>query len=75
MASGVRDFPTIKAVRSFVVGGVGSGGDYHNVQGGHWSLVQVDRQRHINAVLKMGAVSHIPNELGHQRTGLNPRGD
>ncbi|KAG6316976.1 hypothetical protein E4U22_006644, partial [Claviceps purpurea] len=36
MASSVRDFPTIKAVRSFVVGGVGSGGDYHNVQGGHW---------------------------------------
>ncbi|KAG6115800.1 hypothetical protein E4U13_002439 [Claviceps humidiphila] len=38
MASGVRDFPTIKAVRSFVVGGVGSGGDYHNVQGGHWLI-------------------------------------
>lgn len=35
MAS-VRDFPTIKAVRSFVIGGVGSGGDYHNVAGGHW---------------------------------------
>lgn len=35
MAS-VRDFPTIKAVRSFVIGGVGSGGDYHNVKGGHW---------------------------------------
>lgn len=31
-----RDFPTIKAVRSFVIGGVGSGGDYHNVKGGHW---------------------------------------
>ncbi|KAG6291175.1 hypothetical protein E4U09_004066 [Claviceps aff. purpurea] len=38
MASSVRDFPTIKAVRSFVVGGVGSGGDYHNVQGGHWLI-------------------------------------
>lgn len=67
--SAVRDFPKIKAVRSFVIGGVGSGtfpwivpgmtgetsghhpasyltepssnadytgGDYHNVEGGHW---------------------------------------
>ncbi|KYK58030.1 hypothetical protein DCS_05043 [Drechmeria coniospora] len=32
----VRKFPTVKAVRSFVIDGVGSGGDYHNVQGGHW---------------------------------------
>jgi L-rhamnonate dehydratase len=31
-----REFPTIKAIRSFVIGGVGSGGDYHNVKGGHW---------------------------------------
>ncbi|KAL1977645.1 hypothetical protein VTN31DRAFT_504 [Thermomyces dupontii] len=35
MAS-VRDFPTIKHVRTFVIQGVGSGGDYHNVKGGHW---------------------------------------
>jgi len=27
---------TIKAIRSFIIGGVGSGGDYHNVKGGHW---------------------------------------
>ncbi|EFX02974.1 mandelate racemase muconate lactonizing enzyme family protein [Grosmannia clavigera kw1407] len=37
MAS-VRQFPTIKAVRSFVIHGVGTGGDYHNVKGGHWLI-------------------------------------
>ncbi|CAK7271878.1 hypothetical protein SEPCBS119000_004832 [Sporothrix epigloea] len=37
MAS-VKEFPKIKAVRSFVIGGVGSGGDYHNVKGGHWLI-------------------------------------
>ncbi|KAK1750928.1 hypothetical protein QBC47DRAFT_425866 [Echria macrotheca] len=37
MAS-ARQFPTIKSVRSFVIGGVGSGGDYHNVKGGHWLI-------------------------------------
>jgi hypothetical protein len=31
MAS-VSSFPTIKHVRSFIIQGVGSGGDYHNVQ-------------------------------------------
>ncbi|KAF7517012.1 hypothetical protein G7054_g13948 [Neopestalotiopsis clavispora] len=36
--SAVRDFPTIKAIRSYVIGGVGSGGDYHNVKGGHWLI-------------------------------------
>ncbi|TKX22939.1 L-galactonate dehydratase-like protein 2 [Elsinoe australis] len=34
----VKSFPTIKAVRSFVIQGVGSGGDYHNVKGGHWLI-------------------------------------
>ncbi|KAK0194031.1 enolase C-terminal domain-like protein [Armillaria mellea] len=34
----VKTFPTIKAVRTFVVGGVGSGGDYHNVARGHWLI-------------------------------------
>lgn len=37
MAS-VKSFPTIKAVRTFVIEGVGSGGDYHNVKGGHWLI-------------------------------------
>ncbi|KAG5984654.1 hypothetical protein E4U55_003875 [Claviceps digitariae] len=41
MASAVRQFPTIKAVRSFIISGVGSGGDYHNVKDGHW-LVDSD---------------------------------
>lgn len=36
MAPSARGFPVIKAVRTFVVAGVGSGGDYHNVEGGHW---------------------------------------
>lgn len=31
MAS-VSSFPTIKHVRSFIIQGVGSGGDYHNVR-------------------------------------------
>lgn len=37
MAS-VKPFPTIKTVRTFVIEGVGSGGDYHNVKGGHWLI-------------------------------------
>lgn len=31
-----KQFPTIQHVRTYVIGGVGSGGDYHNVAGGHW---------------------------------------
>jgi L-alanine-DL-glutamate epimerase-like enolase superfamily enzyme len=38
MASSVKTFPTIKTVRTFVIEGVGSGGDYHNVKGGHWLI-------------------------------------
>lgn len=34
--STAKAFPTIKAIRSYVIDGVGSGGDYHNVAGGHW---------------------------------------
>ncbi|CAN9473922.1 unnamed protein product [Alternaria alternata] len=33
-----RSFPTIKHVRTFVTQGPGSGGDYHNVAGGHWLI-------------------------------------
>ncbi len=36
--TGVKTFPTIKTVRTFVIDGVGSGGDYHNVKGGHWLI-------------------------------------
>lgn len=32
----VRTFPTIKKIKTFIIQGVGSGGDYHNVEGGHW---------------------------------------
>lgn len=32
----VQMFPRIKSVKSFVTQGVGSGGDYHNVEGQHW---------------------------------------
>ncbi|KAI5789305.1 enolase C-terminal domain-like protein [Pyronema domesticum] len=35
MAS-VKQFPTIKSIKTFVTEGQGSGGDYHNVAGGHW---------------------------------------
>ncbi|KAJ5677291.1 enolase C-terminal domain-like protein [Penicillium maclennaniae] len=31
-------FPRIKEIRTFVIDGVGSGGDYHNVKGGHWLI-------------------------------------
>ncbi len=40
----VKTFPTIKAVRTFVVGGVGSGGDYHNVARGHWYVQSFPRE-------------------------------
>ena len=33
-----RSFPTIKEVRTFITQGPGSGGDYHNVRGGHWLI-------------------------------------
>ncbi|XWW95971.1 hypothetical protein V2A60_003941 [Cordyceps javanica] len=38
MASSVQPFPSIKAVRSFVIDSLGSGGDYHNVECGHWLI-------------------------------------
>ncbi|KAM3553675.1 hypothetical protein ARSEF4850_006812 [Beauveria asiatica] len=38
MAITVRQFPTITAVRSFIVSGTGAGGDYHNVKCGHWLI-------------------------------------
>lgn len=34
----VKSFPTIKAVKTFIIQGVGAGGDYHNVEGGHWLI-------------------------------------
>ncbi|KAJ5493464.1 L-rhamnonate dehydratase [Penicillium diatomitis] len=34
----VKEFPRIKEIRTFVIDGVGSGGDYHNVKGGHWLI-------------------------------------
>ncbi|KAF2091021.1 L-rhamnoate dehydratase-like protein [Saccharata proteae CBS 121410] len=37
-SSSVKQFPTIKKVKTFLIEGVGSGGDYHNVQGGHWLI-------------------------------------
>jgi hypothetical protein len=36
--SRTRKFPVITVVRTFLVDGVGCGGDYHNVEGGHWSV-------------------------------------
>lgn len=36
--SAARGFPTIKHVRTFITQGPGSGGDYHNVHGGHWLI-------------------------------------
>ncbi|MCJ1300492.1 hypothetical protein MMC08_003289 [Hypocenomyce scalaris] len=37
-SSSTRRFPVIKQVNTFLVDGVGSGGDYHNVHGGHWLI-------------------------------------
>lgn len=36
--SGVVSFPRIKEIKTFLIQGVGSGGDYHNVKGGHWLI-------------------------------------
>jgi len=36
--SSVKGFPRIKGTRCFLIQGVGSGGDYHNVKGGHWLI-------------------------------------
>ncbi|ORY12390.1 nucleotide-diphospho-sugar transferase [Clohesyomyces aquaticus] len=36
--SAARAFPSIKHVRTFITQGPGSGGDYHNVHGGHWLI-------------------------------------
>jgi hypothetical protein len=66
-STAARSFPTIKAIRTFVIDGVGSGGDYHNVKGGHWyvsstssmagtDLLQVDRYPNIDAHVTMGEV-------------------
>ncbi|KAH0551155.1 hypothetical protein GP486_007509 [Trichoglossum hirsutum] len=33
-----RKFPAIAEVRTYLIDGVGSGGDYHNVEGGHWLI-------------------------------------
>jgi L-rhamnonate dehydratase len=37
-SEGVKAFPKIKEIRTFIIQGVGSGGDYHNVKGGHWLI-------------------------------------
>ncbi|KAJ7110843.1 hypothetical protein C8R44DRAFT_883313 [Mycena epipterygia] len=34
----MKTFPTVKAVRTYITQGVGSGGDYHNVLRGHWLI-------------------------------------
>ncbi|KAI9779048.1 MAG: hypothetical protein M1839_007714 [Geoglossum umbratile] len=36
--SRARKFPVIVEVRTFLVDGVGCGGDYHNVESGHWLI-------------------------------------
>jgi hypothetical protein len=37
-SNNVRSFPRIKEIKTFLVQGVGAGGDYHNVKGGHWLI-------------------------------------
>lgn len=37
-SSNVVSFPRIKEIKTFLVQGVGAGGDYHNVKGGHWLI-------------------------------------
>eukprot|EP01117_Protostelium_nocturnum_P016906 TRINITY_DN677_c0_g1_i1.p1 TRINITY_DN677_c0_g1~~TRINITY_DN677_c0_g1_i1.p1 ORF type:complete len:449 (+),score=126.85 TRINITY_DN677_c0_g1_i1:127-1347(+) len=34
--SSLATFPTVKEVKTFTVGGLGDGGDYHNQKNGHW---------------------------------------
>lgn len=38
----LKTFPTIKSIRTFIIEGAGSGGDYHNVAGGHWFTATPD---------------------------------
>jgi len=44
--SSPKPFPRIKEIRSYVVDGVGSGGDYHNVARGHWLVLPPDESGH-----------------------------
>lgn len=37
--SSTSEFPRIKEIRTFIIDGVGSGGDYHNVQGLQYLLM------------------------------------
>ncbi|KAK9455231.1 enolase C-terminal domain-like protein [Dipodascopsis uninucleata] len=37
-ASGLNTFPVITAIRTFLLDGKGIGGDYHNVEKGHWLI-------------------------------------
>ena len=46
--SSLKPFPRIKEIRSYVVDGVGSGGDYHNVARGHWLVLSPDERTCIN---------------------------
>nr|POE66122.1 l-rhamnonate dehydratase [Quercus suber] len=34
----IASFPRVKEIKTFIISGVGSGGDYHNVKGGHWLI-------------------------------------
>ncbi|KAK9310846.1 hypothetical protein V1524DRAFT_174592, partial [Lipomyces starkeyi] len=36
--SSVTNFPVITAVRTYLIEGKGVGGDYHNVERGHWLI-------------------------------------
>jgi L-rhamnonate dehydratase len=42
MAS-IKSFPTIKSIKTYIIDGSGSGGDYHNVAGGHWCVPSIIR--------------------------------
>lgn len=34
----VKEFPKIKSVKTYILNGKGIGGDYHNVERGHWLI-------------------------------------
>lgn len=78
-------FPTIKEVRTFLIDGVGSGGDYHNVSCAIDQSIGaiakrlaspgerrplVNRQRHFHPYGPMGSISRLEDFLGNQCLGL-----
>lgn len=83
-SSTATTFPRIKEVRTFIIDGVGSGGDYHNVRDLRTSPVGIDNidgcsgqgrplaggQRYLDPDDPVGTISRLPYFVGYQRSGV-----